>query len=60
MVSKIGEVDAEFCRIKLHPHLKHSAVQISMFVGVQNVAIVTVDEIRNCRDHAFLIRARDK
>jgi hypothetical protein len=52
--------DIEFGRIKLHPHEKQIGTFIGMFVRMQDVAIVLVNEIRNAGDDPLRVGATEQ
>ena len=50
---EVSEIDVEIFRIELDPHQEQTGLFVGVFVGVQDVAVVAVDEVGNRRDFAF-------
>ena len=60
-VGQIGlrEVDVKIFRIELHAHQKEAGLFIGMFVSMENVSVVPVDEVGDGRDFALAVGAGD-
>jgi len=58
--SLIGEIDVEVFGIELDAHQEESGFLVGVFVGVQDVAAVAVDEVGNSGDFAFAVRTGDE
>ena len=55
MAAEISQVDVEIRRIEFHTHQKQIRTFIGVFVGVQDVSIVAINEVGNRRHNTFLI-----
>ncbi len=55
----VGEIDVEVLGIELDSHQEESGLFVGMFVGVQDVAAVAVDEVGDGGDFAFGVGAGD-
>ena len=56
----VGEVDVEIFGIELDAHQEESGFFVGVFVGVQDVAVVAVDEVGDGGDFAFGVGATDE
>ena len=54
------EVNVEVFGIEFDSHQEQAGFFVSMFVGVEDVAAVAVDEVGDGGDFAFGVRARDE
>src|ERR1022692_3226124 len=56
----IGEIDVEVFGIELDAHQEKAGFFVGVFIGVQDVAVVTVDEVGDGGDFAFAVGAGDE
>ena len=54
------EIEVEVFGIEFDPHQEESGFFVGVFVGVQYVAAVAVDEVGDGGNFAFLVRAGDE
>ena len=57
MFAEVGEIEVEILGIELDPHQEEARLFVGVFVGVQNVAVVPVDEVRDGSYFAFAVGA---
>jgi len=55
MLPEVGEVDVEVFRIELDPHQEKAGLFVAVLVGVQNVAVMPVNEVGNGGHFALAI-----
>ena len=60
MLREIAQVDVEVFGIEFDPHEEQPRFFIAMFIGMQNVAIVPVNEVSDGRDFALAVRTGDE
>jgi hypothetical protein len=58
--AEVSEVDIKVFGIELDTHEEESGLFVGMFVGMEDVAIMAVDEIGDGGDFAFLVGAGDE
>src|SRR5271169_3570097 len=56
----IGEIDVEVFGIELDTHQEETGLFVGVFVGVQDVAVVAVDEVGDGGDFAFGVGTTDE
>ena len=56
----VGKINVEILRVELDAHQEKSGLFVGVFVCVQNVAAVAVDEVGDGRDFAFGVGAGDE
>ena len=56
----ITEIDVEVFGIELHPHKEQAGFLVCVFVGVQDVAVMAVDEIGNGGDFSLAVGTTDQ
>src|SRR5258708_18594184 len=56
----VGEMNVEVFGIELDAHQEEAGCFVGVFISVQDVAAMAVDEIGDGRDFAFRVRAGDQ
>jgi hypothetical protein len=56
----IAEINVEVFGIELDTHEEETGLFVGVFVGVQDVAVVAVDEVGDGGDFALAVRAGDE
>ena len=57
---RLRKIDVEVFGIELHAHQEEAGLLVGVLIGVQNVAVVPVDEVGDGGDFAFAVRAGDQ
>ncbi|MCU1304242.1 MAG: hypothetical protein JWQ87_4526 [Candidatus Sulfotelmatobacter sp.] len=55
----VGKINVEVFGIELDAHQEESGFFVRVFIGMQDVAAVAVDEVGDGSDFAFLVGAGD-
>jgi hypothetical protein len=56
----IRQINIEIFGIELHPHQEQTGLFVGMFVGVQDVSVVAINEVGDGCDFALAVRAGDQ
>ena len=60
MLAEVGERDIKVFGIELDAHEEESGFLICVFVRMQNVSAMAIDEVGDGRDFSLCIRATDE
>jgi hypothetical protein len=60
VLPEVFQGNVEFRWIELNPHQEEVGVFIGMLVGMEDVPIVAVNEVRHRSHNAFLVRTADQ